>query len=45
MKLRYLLGRMNQNAAATEIDEAVELVNLWNEEQVLRGCPLLGVGK
>jgi len=39
MKLRYLLGKMNQDASQIEIEEAVELVEIYSEEQALRFCP------
>lgn len=43
MKLRYALCRIGENPGTTEIDEAVELVKLYNEERAQQLCPLMGI--
>jgi len=43
MKLRFLLLRMGARPEGVEIDEAVELVKLYNEERAQLLCPLLGI--
>lgn len=42
MKIRYLLGKINQNADNIEIDEALELLRIYNEDQTAHLCPALG---
>lgn len=43
MKLRYILCRIGENPETTEVNEAVELVKLYNEERAQQLCPLLGI--
>lgn len=43
MKLRYLLCRIGERPEGVEIEEAVELVKLYNEERAQQFCPLLGI--
>ncbi len=42
MKLRYYLLRLGANPCECEIDEAIELVRLWNEERSSMICPFMG---
>jgi hypothetical protein len=43
MKLRYVLCRIGEDPGRTEVDEAVELVKLFNEERGQWFCPLMGI--
>jgi len=43
MRLRYTLLRIGERPESVEIDEAAELVKLYNEERAQQLCPLLGI--
>lgn len=45
MKLRFCLYRIGAKPEMTEIDEAAELVKLYNEERVQQFCPFLELVK
>lgn len=42
MRLRYILARIGINPDCTEIDEALPLAQLWQEERAVMICPLIG---
>lgn len=42
MTFRYLIARIGLNPDSVEIDEAVALITLYNEERALMLCPLMG---
>ncbi len=45
MKLRFYLYRMGAYPEITEIEEAVELVRLYNDERVQTMCPFMEQSK
>jgi len=42
MRLRYTLARIGINPDCTEIDEALPLAQLWQEERARMVCPFIG---
>jgi hypothetical protein len=42
MNLRYMLYRIGARPHLTELDEAVQLAELYAEEVAARFCPFLG---
>ena len=44
MRLRYILYQIGADPAIIELEEAVELAELYTEEATARFCPLMGSG-
>ncbi|HOF59455.1 MAG TPA: hypothetical protein PK726_02610 [Candidatus Cloacimonadota bacterium] len=42
--MRYILYRVGAEPAEVELDEAVELAELYTEEAGARFCPFMGAG-
>lgn len=42
MNIRFILYRIGANPDLIEIDEAIPLVDLYNEDRTAFLCPLLG---